>query len=140
MISPDSIVDLPNLDILIFNPYDTNYDGGGVLADLDPDFNFYNAQQPTPKSDYINIKDLNKKAAKLPNSFSIMHLNIRSLSKNFKDLKSSLSLINHKFSVIALTETWAKPHNIDLFHLDGYHHEFILRPEKTGGGISIYLD
>jgi hypothetical protein len=138
--SSDTILDLPNPDDLIYNPYDNNDDGGGVLGDIDPDSNYYNVQQPIPSSDYLHISDLNKKTANSPKSFSVMHLNIRSLSKNFKDFKSVLSLINHKFSVIALTETWVKPHNSELFHLDGYHHELILRTDKTGGGISIYLD
>jgi hypothetical protein len=93
-----------------------------------------------PNSQYLHIPELNKKLATTIDSFSILHLNIRSLSKNFKELKSVTSLINHKFSIIALTETWIKPQNSNLFNLDGYHHEFALRPDKTGGGISIYLD
>jgi exonuclease III len=91
-------------------------------------------------SQYLHIPELNKKLSTTPDSFSILHLNIRSLSKNFKEFKSVTSLINHKFSIIALTETWVKPQNSHLFNLDGYHHEFALRPDKTGGGISIFLD
>ena len=33
-----------------------------------------------------------------------------------------------------------KPHNSDLFHLDGYNHEFLIRNQKTGGGVSLYID
>ena len=118
-----------------------NDEEGGVLEDIDPDSNFYNTHhQNTPNSPYLHIADVNSKIPKTTNSFSIFHLNIRSLSKNFKELKNVLSLLDHKFKIIALTETWAKPHNIALYNLDGYHHESLTRDGKIGGGISIYID
>jgi hypothetical protein len=63
LISSNPTIDPTNFEELIFNPFDTN-DDNGILSDIDPDSNFYNAHQPSPKSDYIDITNLNKK---LPN-------------------------------------------------------------------------
>ena len=82
--SSNPILDLPNFDNLIFNPYDFNEEEGGILTDIDPDANFYNTRHPTPMSQYLHIPDLNRKTQKLSKSFSILHLNIRSIAKNFK--------------------------------------------------------
>ena len=132
--NPTYLPDQLNLDQLIFNPFDLNEEGG-VLDDIDPDSNFYNThRQIIPNSKYMDINEINKKIDTSSNSISILHLNIRSLPKNFKSFKNLTSLISNKFSIIALTETWAKPHNIDLFNLEDYHHESLTRPNKAGGG------
>jgi hypothetical protein len=47
--------------------------------------------------------------------------------------------IDIKFSIVALTESWLKPHNMDLYDITDYQHEGITRSEKIGGGISIYI-
>ena len=41
--------------------------------------------------------------------------------------------------VIILSETWLKPHNIGVYSLKGYHHEFMIREHKSGGGLSIFI-
>ena len=38
--------------------------------------------------------------------FSVLHLNIRSIKKNFENFKLFLNSINFTFSVICLSETW----------------------------------
>ena len=63
--SPYLLLDHPNLDELIFNPYDLNDEEGGVLEDIDPDSNFYNTHhQNAPNSPYLHISDINKKNPK----------------------------------------------------------------------------
>ena len=42
----------------------------------------------------------------LSNQFSVVHLNIRSIKKNFQSFKVFLNLINFTFSVICLPEIW----------------------------------
>ena len=42
----------------------------------------------------------------LSSGLSIFHVNIRSLNKNFEDLKDFLSGLKDKLRVIALTNTW----------------------------------
>ena len=39
-------------------------------------------------------------------SFSILHINIRSLNKNFENFKAMLSDLNYDFSMICVSETW----------------------------------
>ena len=42
----------------------------------------------------------------LKNSLSVLHINIRSMNKNFEKLREYLSHVKGNFSIIALTETW----------------------------------
>ena len=56
---------------------------------------------------YFSKDEFNSSSEKLlQNSFSILHINIRSLNKNFKKLRKYLSLVKRDFNVVALTETW----------------------------------
>jgi hypothetical protein len=69
----------------------------------------------------------------------LFHLNIRSLKKNYTNLKICLDSIDNKFNIIALSETWLKDYSADLYTLDGYHHEHLTRDNSAGGGVSLYL-
>ena len=74
------------------------------------------------------------------NCFSLLHVNIRSLQKNFENLKLLLKSIKHKFSVIALSETWLKTIPHCYYSLPGY--ELIVNNRhgpKTGGGVALYI-
>lgn len=53
-------------------------------------------------------------------NFKIIHLNIRSIQKNFEELEAFLSEFTSEFECIALSETW-KIENIQLFQLRGYN-------------------
>ena len=56
-----------------------------------------------------------------PIQFSLIHLNIRSLRKNFGVLTSYISPLNFRFDVIALTETWLKEKDdVNSFQLPNY--------------------
>ena len=80
--------------------------------------------------------------AKIPKtSFTIFHMNIASLQLYIDDLKLLLNLLNHKFSVIGITETRigfdTKPtSNIDI---DGYTFKEI-GTKSTCGGCALYLN
>ena len=43
------------------------------------------------------------------------------------------------FTFIGICETWATQENKDLLNMPGYKHEHCIRPNKRGGGVSIYL-
>ena len=89
----------------IFNPFDFQK----VLIDEvnDPDINFFNDKSEIVESSYFSIDEFNSTSKKLlKNYFSILHINIRSLNKNFKKLREYLSLLKRDFSVVALTKTW----------------------------------
>ena len=74
-----------------------------------------------------------------PNQFSIIHINIASLSKHIDELRNLLTILNHPFDVIGITETRLHDEvpqtNIDI---DGY--EFKHTPTNTQcGGAGMYI-
>lgn len=57
--------------------------------------------------DLENLKYLSKN-----NNFSVVHINIRSLTKNYDQLVSMLSASGCSFDVIACSEAWLNDHKI----------------------------
>jgi len=53
--------------------------------------------------------------------FSILHINARSLIKNLDNILLFKKGLSHKFSVIALTETWTNEDNEQLVDIEGYN-------------------
>ena len=50
-----------------------------------------------------------------------------------------METLEHRFSVIGLTETWLRPSNIDAYGIDGYNHVGITRSNQHGGGVSLFI-
>ena len=73
------------------------------------------------------------------NSFSVMHHNVRSLSKNFDQLKLLLNLSSVTFSVIGLCETWLHDPLHSLVCIDGYTLVSKDRTRKHGGGVALFV-
>lgn len=72
------------------------------------------------------------------NDFKLGHVNIRSLYPSFNDLKNIL--VNEKFKLLGITETWLTPLIIsDVLDVDGYR---IIRNDRDGrgGGVALYYD
>ena len=89
---------------LIFNTFDKE---NILLNDsFDPDSNLYNTHGFT-NTTYFTPETL-KAMIKENNdiSFSVLHLNIRSLNKNFESLENLLVEINFCFKVICITKSW----------------------------------
>jgi hypothetical protein len=134
------IHDIDSLNELIFCPFEINETD--ETDDLDPDNNFYSPflKQSIMNCKYFNIEQLNKEIDRKPsNHLSIFTMNIRSLQKNHRGLISLLDIINTQFHVVALTETWLKSHNLDLYNLPGYCHIPQIRENKDGGGVSLFI-
>ena len=86
----------------VFNPFDFQK----VLIDEgnDPDINFFNDKSETVDTPYFSVDQFNSSSDKLfKNSFSILHINIRSLNKNFEKLREYLSLVK-EISVLRLLQ------------------------------------
>ena len=65
-----------------------------------------------------------------------MHENIRSFGKEYDEFNSFASELNRVADVIVLSETWFSVNNChDVQGYTGFH---TYRPEKTGGGISVF--
>ena len=107
---------------LNFNPFIANES----LNDnsQDPDVNFFHDNVSPLDTYYIppdnfsgNFKDF------MENSFSVLHLDIRSLNNNFESFAELYKSLSFKFSIICFSETWSNDENLDknsLFQLEGY--------------------
>ena len=109
---------------------------------FDPDSNFSNTHGFT-NTTYFTRKSL-KAMIKENNgiSFSVLHLNIRSLNKNFESLKNLLVEINFCFEVICITESWCSddPHTNNNYQLPNYVSIHQGRKNgKTGSFITIFI-
>ena len=69
----------------------------------------------------------------------MIHLNIRSVPKNFSNFENYLFNLEHPFKIIALSENWLKEHNHSLYNLDGYQPEHRYCPVKNEGGVSLLI-
>jgi hypothetical protein len=110
----------------------TNHDG------IDPDSQFYSAQT-TSNCNYYLPEEFNKLCVSLPHtSFSVLHVNARSLNKNLDNLTSLLFTCNYPFTAIAISETWATELNMSYLNIPGYFSSGKQRPSR-GGGTLIYI-
>ena len=107
----------------------------------DPDENCFNAfsfkdsQYFTPEESTRSLSHFDK------SSLSMLHLNIRSLQKNFDNLFNLLMILKFKFKVICITETWRSDNsmNHNLFKLPQYKSIHQVRRTGKGGGIAVFL-
>lgn len=72
-------------------------------------------------------------------SFSLIHLNCRSMYSNFDKIHDYLNTFKNKFTVIALSETWLTDDKGFDFPFDGYELFFVNRVSKKGGGVALYI-
>ena len=72
------------------------------------------------------------------NSLSLVHINIRSISRNYDSLSASLATLKLKFDIIALSESWLKDTALDIYfpEYSSYHS---IRPARNGGGTALYI-
>ena len=76
------------------------------------------------------------------NSFSVLHLNIRSINKLSKAFTEFYSKLNHIFSVICFSETWASEEDINkssTFQLKNYNVIRLVRNSCKGGVLCIFI-
>ena len=132
-------LDADRLACLKFNPLSLdNYKNLSLSQNIDPDSNFYS---DICSCDYYTEGGLSKiiqdKFA-YSEDLSFLHLNIRSLGRNFDNLTNLLSLINHKFSIIGISETWLQDsvHTVDINEYNFVHN---YQNDRSGGGIGLYL-
>ena len=75
----------------------------------------------------------------IDNKFSILHVNARSLHKNLDYLQVYLRTLNHNFSVIAVSDTWASNDNTSLLNIPDYNSTFKNRTSERGGGVALFV-
>ena len=108
--------------------------------DSDPDTNFLNHSLTNDK--YFLDNELNSLLQNLninnDNSFSVLHVNARSLSKHFESLEQIINSLSITPDFIGISETWLKEPN-ELIQLENYHFLCEGRESTTGGGVGLYI-
>jgi len=71
---------------------------------------------------------------------NIIHINFRSLKKNFDHVRLLLSNIKYPLTAVALTETWLTADLIYVYNIPGYKFVSQHRCDKFSGGVGFYVD
>ena len=96
-----------NFERLSFDPF--SLQENFMNNECDPDVNLYQNNVSNVEANYFLMTEVKSSLASFdPNAFSVLHLNIRSLKKNFKNFKEFLTNLSASFSAIFLSETWCK--------------------------------
>ena len=114
-------------DILLNNAYD-------------PDLNFFSKNIKNLDTVYVLPEDFHDSLEKpITSYFSILHLNIRSIKKNFESFKTFLSSLDFTFSILCFSETWCDDLDNFTYDLPNYTSNHQKRSDCKGGGVSAYI-
>ena len=124
-----------------FQQHEYDHDGGqnvqsDVMFNIDPD-NHFHASIPTDTKYYSDEQFVRE--VKSRGDLSFIHFNARSLNKNFQKIKDLIEDLKLSFDIIAISETWAETDTIDGFTLNGYEAFHIVRGQRKGGGVALYV-
>ena len=106
------------------------------MFNIDPD-NHFHASIPTDTKYYNDeqfVRDV-----KSVSDLSFIHFNARSLNKNIQKIKDTIDDLKLSFDIIAISETWAEADTIDGFTISGYEAFHIVRGQRKGGGVALYV-
>ena len=88
---------------------------------------------------YTALGDLNVRHP-INSNLLVVHVNIRSLPKNFDALERFVHSFAFKPHIILVTETWLDDAISASFNLDGYNFETSSQPDPRGKGSAVYID
>ena len=129
----------------MFNQFEIKESYSAITDNVDPDTNFFNDVQQGyifRNSDYYFENSFNEAIDKIGithDTFSVLHVNIRSAPKNLTNYMAYISNLKHNITVIAMSETWLKDMNVDIYSIDGYSHVYDYRYDWAGGGVSSFM-
>ena len=113
------------------------------MIDLfDPEGNFFNTHGFSNTTYFTpeNLKSMIKENNDI--SFSVLHLNIESLNKNFEKLRKLLVGLVFCFKIICTTESWCFDNlltNNEYQLLNFVSTQQVRKNGKTGDGITIFI-
>ena len=120
----ETVSDLPFFDLshrefnAMFGSWSDWYNDDSDLHDFFSNSDKFDECDPdlmltTPCSEYYSVHDINKMQAKSnTKSFSILHCNTRSLTKNLNLLEELMYSFDFKLDIIAITETKLREQSI----------------------------
>ena len=69
----------------------------------------------------------------------MVHINARSLKKNFDNIELCLDSLDIKFDIVAVSENWLDKESKDSYSISGYQVIHIVRENTRGSGSSLYI-
>ena len=88
-----------NFECLSFDPF--SLQENFMNNKCDPDFNFYQNNVSNVEANYFLMTEVKSSLASFdPNAFSVLHLNIRNMKKNFENFKEFLKNLSVSFSAV----------------------------------------
>lgn len=93
------------------------------------------------KSDYCSIEEINGLFEQYSRNenFSLVHMNVRSLAKNFSLLNDILLSISTQIDIIGISETRLNENSVDNLEIENYNF-FHSDSETNAGGVAIYVN
>ena len=91
------------------------------------------------ESKYYTPLEFNDRFTDSPENISLLHINLRSLNRNFEYFENLLYSIKFNFSVIGISETWLHNNSPQLFNIPNYTLIRADRQERRGGGVAFYI-
>ena len=70
---------------------------------------------------------------------SVIHAYIRSTAQNMNRFDLYFNNLKYGFPMIVLSGNWLNENNCDIYGMDGYYAEYNCRPNRGGGGVSLYI-
>ena len=111
-----------------------------ITSDLKLDLDSNDTSIQNIFTNYHTEDELISLSRKTSNQLFICHSNIRSLNKNFDQLRLFANELEFTHSIIGLSETWLKKASpSSLLTLDGYRLITNSRTVKKGGGVGFYV-
>ena len=108
--------------------------------DLDIDENYLNTFSNC-NSTYLEEDSLKAffKNSEQNSAINLMHVNCRSINKNFSSLVNLLDRVPSSLTALGVSETWLTPASSDLFNIEGYKFVSNARLDRLGGGVGLYI-
>ena len=88
---------------------------------------------------YYDTSNEFNKAMSFQDNISILHTNICSSEHKLNNFMYYVKILNIKFYLIGISETWATKHNDHLLNIYNYNHEQCIRSNKKGVVVQVYI-
>ena len=97
----------PNFEDMSFKPFTVN-ENSTIDPEFDPDTNFFESISSLDTK-YFTVNETKTFVSNIDSeSFTVLHLYIRSTKKNFESFQELFKDLKFNFSAICLSETWCE--------------------------------